>query len=262
MSQADDITAGAPLLAGQELTLRYNGGAVLDRVSLSLIRGQITTLVGPNGSGKTSLVKILLELIAPDAGRIEREPGIRIGYVPQSVTIDPTLPLTVRRFVSLKGRVSAEDIARALAEVGAEHTIDRPFRAISGGERRRVLLARALLNEPDLLVLDEPTAGVDIPGQIALYQLIANIRDRRGCGVLLISHNLHLVMAATDHVICLNRHVCCEGRPDTIRQAPEFLEIFGREATDALALYAHHHDHHHDLDGAAVPDDETDHGHG
>ena len=240
------------ILLGSDLSLSYNNSQVLDCVSLDIKRGHITTLVGPNGSGKTSLIKILLEMIKPDSGYVYRQSGIRIGYVPQFVKIDPTLPLTVQRFVSLGGRNPLNEIEKIFTEVGANHIKDKPFQSLSGGERRRVLLARALLNKPDLLVLDEPAAGVDVTGQIALYRLIADIRDRRGVGVLLVSHNLHLVMAATDHVICLNCHICCEGRPATISRAPEFLEIFGREATDALALYAHHHDHNHD-DGVGVP---------
>lgn len=251
--------AGEALISGQELSVGFGGLSVLESVSLSLCRGQIVTLVGPNGSGKSTLVKTMLDLIEPQSGRVIREPGITIGYVPQTVQIDPTLPLSVRRFITLGAKTPAQDVEAALKETGAERLIESAIQSLSGGELRRVLLARALAQDPDLLVLDEPTAGVDAPGQIALYRLIAAIRDRRGCGVLLVSHNLHLVMAATDHVVCLNRHICCEGRPDAITRAPEYLSLFGQEAIDALALYPHQHDHHHDLSGDPVPEDEPGH---
>ena len=241
-------------------TVHHNGHPTLDSVDLTVHTGEIVTLIGPNGSGKTTLVKIALGLTQSDSGTVHRKPGLRVGYMPQHLTIDHTLPLTVRRFLSLGVTTRASGIRDALAEVGVEYVIDAPFQALSGGEARRVLLARALLGEPELLVLDEPSAGMDVMGQGELYDLIRKIRDERGCSVLLVSHDLHLVMAATDQVLCLNHHICCAGQPETVAQHPEYLALFGTEIRESLAVYTHEHDHHHDLAGETV--DHAGHNHG
>ncbi|NKB19456.1 MAG: zinc ABC transporter ATP-binding protein ZnuC [Alphaproteobacteria bacterium] len=246
-----------PLIRAENLTVNRGGQSVVDNINLTVSAGEIVTLVGPNGAGKSTLIRAILHLIDSDSGRVEREPGVTIGYVPQQLEIDPTMPLDVRRFLRLGALVAEADMKRALEEVGVTEVIDTPMQGLSGGEMRRVLLARALLRDPDLLVLDEPTAGVDFGGQAELYELIRHIRDRRQCGILLVSHNLHLVMAATDRVLCLNHHICCEGQPDAVTRNPAYLELFGSEAVaSAMAVYTHHHDHHHDLSGAPV--DESD----
>lgn len=221
----------------------------LSDVSLSLDAGEIVTVIGPNGAGKTTLLRVVLGLQRPDAGFVRRRPGLSIGYVPQRLAIEETLPLTVRRFLTLVPG-ARERMAASLAEVGAQHTLDLPVQTLSGGELQRVLLARALLRQPELLVLDEPVQGVDITGQAELFALIRGLRDKRGCGVLLVSHDLHLVMAATDRVVCLNHHVCCSGHPEAVRGDPAYRALFGA-AIDGFALYAHHHDHRHDLAEAA-----------
>ena len=241
-------------------SVHHNGHATLDNVDLTVCAGEIVTLIGPNGSGKTTLVKVALGLTKVDTGGVHRKSGVRIGYMPQHLTVDLTLPLTVRRFLSLREAGSERDALDALAEVGVEYVIDNPFQTLSGGEARRVLLARALLGQPDLLVLDEPSAGIDVMGQGELYDLIRKIRDQRGCSVLLVSHDLHLVMAATDQVLCLNHHICCAGQPEAVAQHPEYLALFGTELRHSLAVYTPDHDHHHDLAGETV--DHTDHDHG
>lgn len=246
-------------------TVRHNGHATLDSVDLTVRAGEIITLIGPNGSGKTTLVKIALGLSQSDSGTVRRKAGLRIGYMPQDLTIDRTLPLTVRRFLSLGQAGKVRGIPEALTDAGVAYTIDSPFQTLSGGEARRVLLARALLGEPDLLVLDEPSAGMDVIGQGEFYDLIRKIRDEQGCGVLLVSHDLHLVMAATDQVLCLNHHICCVGQPEAVAQHPEYLALFGSELRESLAVYTHEHDHHHDLAGETVDPsghDHTKHGHG
>jgi len=248
-------TAG-PLIEARGLTVRFGGTAVLDAVDLSVAPGEIVTLIGPNGSGKTTLARAVLGLLTPDAGTVAHPDDISIGYVPQQVQIDSTLPLTVERFIRLGGAADDAAVKSALEEVGVARLMGAPVHGLSGGEMRRVLLARALLRAPDLLVLDEPGAGVDVTGQAELYELIRTLRDRHGCGVLLISHNLHLVMAATDKVVCLNRHVCCAGAPESVTRNPEYLALFGDQAAAALAVYTHHHDHAHDLDGQPMPADD------
>ncbi len=251
---------GDTLLRLSGVTVRFGGRATLDHVDVEVRRGEIVTVIGPNGSGKTTLVRAALGLVAPDEGEVTRLDGIKIGYVPQQLGVDRTLPLTVRRFLAMSGNSSREDHDRTLAEVGVGDVLDGPFQALSGGEAKRVTLARALLRRPDLLVLDEPTSNVDVAGQAEFYDLIRTIRDRHDCGVLLVSHDLHLVMRATDTVVCLNGHVCCSGRPDSVSRDPEYLALFGPRVAETLGVYAHDHDHHHDLAGepVAAPDDAGD----
>ena len=239
------------LLSLTDVGFRRHGNAILENVSLQVRRGEIVTLIGPNGAGKTSLVRIVLGLLKADSGQVQREPRLRVGYMPQKLQIDATLPLNVLRFLLLAPGVKRAAALQALAEVGAEHLARRPLQQVSGGEQQRILLARALLRQPDLLVLDEPVQGVDVNGQIELYRLITQLRDRYGCGVLMVSHDLHLVMATTNTVVCLNRHVCCSGRPEQVSTDPAFVALFGEQAS-ALAVYNHQHDHSHDMHGAIV----------
>jgi zinc transport system ATP-binding protein len=240
------------LLSGHALTLRFGQRPALSNVDLEVRRGQIVTLIGPNGAGKSTLVKVLLGLLRPAAGRVIRQEGLRIGYLPQRVPVDPVLPLDVARLLTLTRRATQAEQRRVLEEVGVPQLHRAAVSELSGGELQRVLLARALLGEPHLLALDEPTQGVDFLGQAELYRLIAGLRDTHGCGVLLVSHDLHLVMARTDRVICLNHHVCCAGEPESVRSHPEYLALFGRRAAEELALYAHHHDHRHDVSGGVA----------
>ena len=240
------MTTSAPLIAGHGIVKRFEDRTVLDRVDVSVSPGEIVTLIGPNGAGKTVLLRVLLGLAGADAGTVERQSGLVVGYMPQKFAVDDNLPLRVGRFVGLAGRFSRAGIEAALDEVGVAARIDAPVQGLSGGEFQRVLLARALLRRPQLLVLDEPAQGVDVIGQDALYDLVANVRDRHRCGVLLVSHDLHLVMARSDRVLCLNGHVCCTGRPEAIGKDPAFAELFGARAGESLALYKHRHDHVHD----------------
>ncbi len=241
--------------------MRLGGRVVLDRVDLEVRPGEIVTLIGRNGAGKTTLVRAVLGLVRTSAGTVGRRPGLRIGYMPQRLTVDATLPLTVRRFLALWRPVTRERLAAALEDAGVAHLADSPVQSVSGGEMQRVLLARALLGDPDLLVLDEPDQAVDVHGQAELFARIETLRRTRGCGVLLVSHDLHTVMARTDRVLCLNRHVCCQGTPEDVRRHPEYHALFGRHA-DALAVYVHHHDHAHAEDGSVMPGHDGDCCHG
>ena len=202
------------------LTVRLGGAAVLRDVDFSIDPGEIVTIVGPNGSGKSTLLRAIIGALRPEAGKVTRASGLRIGYVPQTLHIDPTLPMTVRRFLDLPGRVADAAAADALEEAGAGALARRQMTRLSGGQFQRVLLARALLSRPDLLILDEATQGLDQPGSAAFYRKIAEVRDKLGCAVLMVSHELHVVMAASDRVICLNGHVCCEGEAGTCRLRP------------------------------------------
>lgn len=242
----------APLLQLREVGFTPNGRTVLDKVSLRIAPAQIVTLIGPNGAGKTSLVKIAMGLLAPDGGTVTRRSNLRIGYMPQRLQVEATMPIQVERFLRLTPHADRASLRTTLQEVGAAHVLHSRLSTLSGGELQRVLLARALLLRPHLLVLDEPTQGVDLKGQADLYRLITQIRDRHGCGVLMVSHDLHLVMSSTDEVICLNQHVCCHGRPEQVSNDPAYLELFGHRGVEAMAVYTHHHNHHHDLTGEVV----------
>lgn len=234
------------LMSTQGMAVSYGGTVVLQGVDFSIEPGEIVTIVGPNGSGKSTLIRALLGVVKPASGQVKRQQGLRIGYVPQKLYIDATLPLSVARFLSLPELQSKPVIARVLERVGAAGLQDRQIATLSGGQLQRVLLARALLVVPDILILDEPTQGLDQPGTADFYRLIEQLRQEIGCAVLMVSHDLHVVMSASDRVICLNGHVCCEGTPHVVRAAPEYRALFGHGTGGALALYQHEHDHTHE----------------
>jgi zinc transport system ATP-binding protein len=236
------------LLSAQDLTVRFNGEDVLSGVSLAVNPGEIVTILGPNGSGKSTLLRALLGIVPLSAGQVSRAPDLRLGYVPQKLSVDRSMPMTVRRFLSLPLRVNDAEATAALARVGLPDVEQRQMAALSGGQFQRVLLARALLVKPQLLILDEPTQGLDQPGEAAFYRLIEEVRRETGAAVLMVSHDLHVVMAASDRVICLNGHICCEGTPRVVSNAPEYRALFGLGTQGALALYQHQHDHSHDHD--------------
>lgn len=243
------------LISSRRITVTRGGRDLLQQVDLDLWPREIMTLIGPNGAGKTTLVKALLGLETIDAGIVHRRPGLVTGYVPQKFAADPALPLTVERFLGLglDREATGEKVAATLDEVGARHVLSDQLHQISGGELQRVLLARALLRSPDLLILDEPAQGVDLAGEVELYDLISAVRDRYGMSILLVSHDLHTVMARSTRVICLNHHVCCSGVPDSVSKHPEYARLFGAAAARALAIYRHDHDHRHDLSGSPAP---------
>ena len=240
------------LIALKNISVSFGQRNVLSGVSLDLQPGRILTLLGPNGAGKSTLVRVVLGLVAATSGSVTRAERLRIGYVPQKLHLDVTLPLTVERFMRLRPGVKSSDILPALKRVHAAQLLHYPLQKLSGGEMQRVLLARALLNQPQLLVLDEPTQGVDVNGQVALYDLIDCLRHELNCGVLMVSHDLHLVMAKTDEVLCLNQHICCSGTPEAVSRHPEFISMFGQRGAEQLAIYRHHHNHRHDLQGRIV----------
>lgn len=234
------------LISLQDLSVSYGGNTVLSNVTFGISPGEIVTIVGPNGSGKSTLLRSVIGAQMPSKGTVNRSPDLRIGYVPQKLHIDPTLPMTVRRFLSLPDRVSNAQATRALEQAGAGQLSNRQMADLSGGQFQRVLLARALLCQPQLLILDEATQGLDQPGSAAFYQKIETLRQTLGCAILMVSHELHVVMAASDRVICLNGHICCEGEPEHVASAPEYRALFGSGTQGALALYRHEHNHSHD----------------
>lgn len=257
----DHPPLGAPdpdaLLSARDLSLARFGRPVLQRVSLDILPKQIVTLIGPNGAGKTTLVRVMLGLEPPDQGELVRKPDLVVGYVPQRFDLDHAIPMTVDRFLKMSGSRRKSAIPEVLDEVGAPNLGERQFSQLSGGELQRILIARALLRDPQILVLDEPVRGVDYTGEAELYAMISRLRDERGLGVLLVSHDLHIVMASSDRVICLNRHICCSGVPHSVAQHPEYARLFGPQAVRALAVYEHSHDHRHDLAGATLPTSAT-----
>lgn len=242
------------LVSARGVTLSRDGRNILDRVDLDIHPGEIVTLIGPNGAGKTSLVRVLMGLMAPDSGVVQRKSGLVVGYVPQRFDLDRALPITVARFLTLSNGATAKEVDGVLDEVGALRVRERQLFHLSGGELQRVLLARALIRQPQLLVLDEPVRGVDYVGEAELYDLIGRLRTSRGLGLLLVSHDLHVVMATSDRVVCLNQHVCCAGMPERVALDPAYRQLFGDRAARQLALYRHRHDHAHDLAGHPVPE--------
>ena len=246
------------LLSAEKIRFVKNSKVILQDVSLQIYQQEIITLIGPNGAGKTSLIRILLGLLKADSGVIHRHKKLRIGYVPQTINIPQVMPLRVCDFLTLSAKalfnnkkLSNEQVHAVLEELEIKYLFNAAMQGLSGGEVQRVLLARALLKQPQLLILDEPAAGMDVIGQQKLYDTIKKIRDNHACGILMVSHDLHLVMAATDRVICLNTHVCCTGHPDDVSEHPEYLKLFG-SALSGLALYSHHHDHEHDMRGNVI----------
>ena len=231
--------------------LYKNGKWLVKGVNLNITKGKIVTLIGPNGSGKTTTAKIALGLYKNIEGTVERLTD-KISYVPQKVSIDWTLPVRVIDFMVLTQDLQDQEINDALNLTGVEHLKNNNLRELSGGEFQRVLLARAIAKKPDLLVLDEPVQGVDFTGEVELYALIKKISETLKCGILLISHDLHVVMSATDYVVCLNGHVCCSGTPVAVAQNKEYKELFGEKSSQLLSLYEHEHDHVHDSDGNIV----------
>lgn len=236
------------LMSTADLKLVLGGQTVLSGVSIAIERGEIVTIVGPNGSGKSSLLRALIGALNPAGGTITRAEGLRIGYVPQKLQIDATLPLTVQGFLNLPHRQSQSVVSHALDQAGVPDLAKRQMADLSGGQFQRVLLARALLNTPDILILDEATQGLDQPGAASFYRQIEDVRREMGCAVLMVSHDLHVVMAASDRVLCLNGHVCCEGTPEIVADAPEYRALFGTGTQGTLALYRHEHTHSHDHD--------------
>ena len=230
-----------------------DGKDILSDINFKLHAGQITTLLGPNGAGKSTIAKLLAGLEEADQGEILRHTS-KIAYVPQQLTINPAMPLSVLDFVRTANRCSKDEALKALERTSAHAFANSPMLVLSGGQRQRVMLARALIRQPRLLILDEPAQGVDVNGQDQLYALIAQLRDELSCAVLLISHDLHLVMAESDHVICVQHHICCHGSPEAIQQDPAFVGMFGDKAVyepKHIASYIHHHDHNH-LPGGEV----------
>lgn len=238
------------LIKAENISFRHNNKIILDNISMQLNRHEILTIIGPNGAGKSTLLRILLGLLKPSSGTVTESEKLRFGYMPQQIKLNEFMPLTVKAFLALTENNSSHH-QEIFDELGINNVLEQSMHNLSGGERQRVLLARAMIQEPDVLVLDEPAQGVDIAGQNRLYELVEQVRNIHQCAVLMVSHDLHLVMAKTDRVICLNQHVCCQGNPDSVSTDDAYLNLFG-DKLQALAPYTHHHDHHHDLHGDVV----------
>ena len=246
------------LIEASQLTVQHGTDVVLDSVNFTISPGEIVTIVGPNGSGKSSLVRALIGVLPASKGIVNRVSALRIGYVPQRLHMERALPMSVRRFFDLPKRSKASAVAEAVERAQIAHLLDRQLMDLSGGQLQRVLLARALLNRPQILILDEATQGLDQRGSADFYQQIESVRNELGCAVLMVSHELHVVMSASDRVICLNGHVCCEGSPDVVSSQPEYRALFGTGTRGALALYRHEHDHSHSHTDATGSDHSSD----
>ena len=246
------------LVRASNIAVKFGDIEVLHNINIQIQRGRIVTLIGPNGAGKTTLVRVILGMLQPASGEVWKQPGLNVGYMPQRLHIEPTLPITVLRIRQLNGRTQRDLIEDLLATLQIKHLAAHQVNKISGGELQRVLLARALLRKPSLLILDEPAQGVDVSGQAELYQLIDGIAEQHSCGILMISHDLHLVMSATDEVVCLNHHICCHGKPEQVSNDPAYLSLFGTGAAENIAVYTHHHNHSHDIQGKVIEQQDND----
>lgn len=242
-------TIRVPLVELDNISVVFGQKIALQNINLQIFPNTVITIVGPNGAGKSTLLKVLLKLLPPTTGTVKYNKNLRIGYVPQKIHLDHSLPITVRKFLSLKKNIRAADIQTALERLSISHLAQSAMQKLSGGEMQRVLLARAMLNKPNLLVLDEPTQGVDINGQAELYQLIHQTRETLNCAVLMVSHDLHIVMADTNEVVCINRHICCVGTPETVSNDPTFIQHFGDQFSQNVAFYTHRHNHRHNMHG-------------
>ncbi len=229
----------------ENISLALNRQTILSGINLELAKGKITTLIGPNGGGKTSIARILLGILKPTSGKVVKKSSLKIGYMPQKIEIDRTIPMTAKDFIQLSTHsVKFDKALKILASrLNVEKILERQIHDLSGGQMQKILFLRALINHPELLVLDEPTQYMDIAGTQDFYQIIDEVRKASNCAILLISHDLHAVMQKTDLVFCVNHHVCCHGTPESVNQHPEYLSLFGNKG--ALAIYQHHHDHQH-----------------
>ena len=235
------------LIKAENLAVKLGGQQILRDIDFAIEAGEVVTILGPNGAGKSTLLRCIIGAMRPDQGVMHIAPDLRIGYVPQRLRIEMSLPLTARRFLNLPHPVPRDTLSEAVAHAGIEKTIDRQITDLSGGEVQRVLLARALINRPQLLILDEATQGLDHPASVSFYQQLETIRAVLGCAIIMVSHELHVVMAASDRVICLNGHICCQGSPRHVASSPEYRALFGPDPDHVMAIYRHRHDHHHDI---------------
>ena len=233
------------LIEATNLSVRYGRNTVLKNIHLSINKGEIVTIVGPNGSGKTTFFKAIIGTAPISEGKVELKPHLKMGYVPQHLNIDRSLPLTVERFLNLARKKDDKSLEKAIEIVGTSNLLNHQITSLSGGQMQRVLLAKALINEPEILLLDEATRGLDQPGAAWFYQKIEKIRETTGCAIFMISHDLHVVMGTSDRVICLNGHICCQGPPQSVATSPEYKALFGSNIEGTFALYKHAHDHDH-----------------
>lgn len=248
-----DINLTKPsIIESDKISFIANKKVILSDISFSVSQGEILTIIGPNGAGKSTLLKILLGLLKPTSGIIKTRDGTNIGYMPQKININSFMPISTKRFLSISSCASKEKISEIVAVLDIEKLLQQELLYLSGGELQRVLLARAILNNPEILVLDEPTAGIDITGQAELYKKISLLKQKYNFAAIIVSHDLHLVMSETDKVICLNQHICCSGHPEQVIKAPEFIDLFGDTALNKFAFYAHNHDHSHKLSGEVI----------
>ncbi|MCE2517944.1 MAG: ATP-binding cassette domain-containing protein, partial [Alphaproteobacteria bacterium] len=210
----------------------------------NLNRGDFITIIGPNGAGKSTLLKALMGLIKTDKGKVTRAKGLKLGYIPQKMHVEASLPISTEGFIKLN-KPNAVNFDELVEDIGIAALLAKPLNSLSGGEWQRALLARALMDDPDAIILDEPAQNLDLSGQVSFYKRLDAIHAKRGMAILMDSHDLHMVMASTRQVVCLYHHICCSGAPQAVTRDPEFINLFGRDMATMMAIYQHDHDHDH-----------------
>ena len=235
------------LIEANNITVIRQGKSVLKEVSVEIGKRDFITIIGPNGAGKSMLLKCLMEFYRPDSGKVTRKKGLKIGYVPQRMACEPTMPISVKRFLTLRKKTDKAQLHKIAEETSITPILEKPLYVLSGGELQRVLLARSLLDHPELLILDEPAQNLDVTGQLSFYKLLEQIYNEHALSILMVSHDLHMVMASTRQVVCLYHHICCSGEPHAVTKDPEFISLFGHDMANMMAVYQHSHNHtHHD----------------
>ena len=234
------------LIKAENVSVNRDQRSILNDVSLEIAEQDFITIIGPNGAGKSMLLKCLMGFYQPDSGQVLRQRDLKIGYLPQRLSIDHSMPITVKRFLNLRKKVTRSELEKVIDETLIQELLKQPLFVLSGGELQRVLLARALLENPKMLILDEPAQNLDVSGQLAFYKLIEKIHSQRKLTLLMVSHDLHLVMSSTKKVVCLYHHVCCSGEPQVVTRDPEFISLFGDDMARLMSVYHHSHDHEHD----------------
>ena len=233
------------LIQAKDLCVKRHNKNILENVFVNVKKNDFITIIGPNGAGKSVLLECLMGSFVPDSGKIIKKNNLSVGYIPQNFNPESSMPISVKRFLTLKKKFTPQELTNIASETNISEILEKNLSNLSGGELQKVLLARSLLDEPELLILDEPAQNLDIKNQLNFYNLLNSIYKNRELSILMVSHDLHMVMSSTKQVICLYHHICCSGEPQTVAKDPEFISLFGNDMAKMMSVYQHTHNHSH-----------------